>query len=179
MDFPLNDLMDESACYDFLVGLLHPAGLACPRCGDAAGMSVHRRDRAPILTYRCRGCRRVFNAFTGTPLPGTQRGPVELVLILRGIAQGVSTSQLARELECNRPELLEFRHRLQESAFGATGRSVLAGEVVEADEMDQNAGEKRRPAPRRGRPAAAAGQQVPRPRDLGQRPAAGLRRGRA
>jgi transposase-like protein len=157
MDFPLNDLMDESACYNFLVGLLHPAGLACPRCGDAAGMSVHRRDRAPILTYRCRGCRRVFNAFTGTPLQGTQRGPVELVLILRGIAQGTSTSQLARELGCNRPELLEFRHRLQESAFGATDRSVLEGEVVEADEMYQNAGEKRRPAPRRGRPAAAAG----------------------
>jgi transposase-like protein len=58
----------------------------------AEGLKVHRRDRAPILIYRCAGCRRIFNAFTATPLQGTQRRPVELVLILRGIAQGVSTS---------------------------------------------------------------------------------------
>jgi transposase-like protein len=92
MDFPLNDLMDEVACYDYLIGLLHLDGLACPRCGAAEGLKVHRRDRAPILIYRCAGCRRIFNAFTATPLQGTQRRPVELVLILRGIAQGVSTS---------------------------------------------------------------------------------------
>jgi transposase-like protein len=156
MDFPLNDLMDEVACYDYLVGLLHPDGLACPHCREADGMKVHRRDRAPILMYRCAGCRRIFNAFTSTPLQGTQRRPVELLLILRGIAQGVSTSRLARELGCNRPELLEFRHRLQESAFGTLDISKLPDGVVEADEMYQNAGEKRSSAPRRGRPAAAA-----------------------
>lgn len=156
MDFPLNDLMDESACFKFLVDLLHPGGLACPRCGDSEGMTVHRRDRAPLLNYRCKGCRRIFNAYTGTTLQGTQRGPVELVLILRGIAQGVSTSQLARELGCNRPELLEFRHRLQRSAFAGLDQSPLPDAAVEADEMYQNAGEKRRPASRRGRPAASA-----------------------
>jgi transposase-like protein len=168
MDFPLNDLMDEVACYDFLVGLLHPDGLTCPRCRESAAMKVHRHDRAPILIYRCHNCRRIFNAFTGTALQGTQRRPVELVLILRGIAQGVSTSQLARELGCNRPELLEFRHRLQESAFAALDRTTLPDAAVEADEMYQNAGEKRRPSPRRGRPAEMPRQQVPRPRQLGQ-----------
>jgi hypothetical protein len=30
MDFPLTDLMDDQTCYDFLVTLLHPNGLACP-----------------------------------------------------------------------------------------------------------------------------------------------------
>jgi transposase-like protein len=164
MDFPLNDLMDEVACYDFLVGLLHPGPRNCPRCGESEGMKVHRRDRAPILIYRCLSCRRVFNAFTGTALQGTQRRPVELVLILRGIAQGVSTSQLARELGCNRPELLEFRHRLQESAFATLDRTALPDAAVEADERDENSGEKRRPAPRRGRSAEASSQQVPRPR---------------
>jgi hypothetical protein len=72
-------------------------------------MKVHRPDRAPILIYRRTGCWRIFNAFTGTALRGTQRRPVELVLILRRIAQRVSTSQLARELGCNRPELLGQR----------------------------------------------------------------------
>ena len=100
MDFPIGELMDESACYEFLVGLLHPEGLACPRCSDRDHLKVHRRDRAPILAYRCTTCRRISTAFTGTTLRGTKRRPVELVLILRGIAQGVSTAQLARELGC-------------------------------------------------------------------------------
>jgi hypothetical protein len=32
MDFPIADLMDQDACYQKLLGLLHPAGLAraCP-----------------------------------------------------------------------------------------------------------------------------------------------------
>jgi transposase-like protein len=179
MDFPIGDLMDESACYEFLVGLLHPGGLTCPHCGDRDRLQVHRRDRAPILAYRCTACRRICTAFTKTALQGTKRRPIELVLILRGIAQGVSTAQLARELGCSRPELLEFRHRLQELGFGNLDRTPLADDAVEADEMYQNAGEKRRPAPRRGRPAEAAGQQGAGSRQLGERSAAGLRCGRA
>jgi transposase-like protein len=179
MDFPIGDLMDESACYDFLVGLLHPGGLACPHCGDGDHLKVHRRDRAPILAYRCTTCRRISTAFTRSVLQGTKRRPIELVLILRGIAQGVSTAQLARELGCSRPELLEFRHRLQELAFEGLDRTPLADAVVEADEMYQNAGEKRCAAPRRGRPAEAEGQQGPGPRQLGSGPSAGVRCGRA
>ena len=179
MDFPIGDLMDEAACYAFLAGLLHPDGLACPHCGGREGLKVHRRDRAPILVYRCSACRRIFNAFTKTALHGTKRRPVELTLILRGIAQGVSTAQLARELECSRPELLEFRHRLQELGFEARDRTPLADAATEADELYQNAGEKRGPASRRRGSAAASRQQVPRPRQLGQRPSAGLRGGGA
>ncbi len=128
-----------------------------------------------LLDFRCGHCRRVFNAFTGTALHGTKRGPVPLVLILRGFAQGVPTAQLARELDCDRSELLRLRHRLQGLAFWNRDRMPLDDQVVEADEAYQNAGEKRRAAPRPRRPAAAAGEQAARPRDLGERPAAGLR----
>jgi transposase-like protein len=179
MDFPIGDLMDESACYEFLIGLLHPDGLACPHCGSREDLKVHRRDRAPILAYRCTACRRISTAFTKTALQGTKRRPIELVLILRGIAQGVSTAQLARELGCSRPELLEFRHRLQELVFEGLDRTPLADAAIEADEMFQNAGEKRRPAPRRGRPAEASGQQGRGARHLGAGPPAGVRCGRA
>src|SRR4051812_35625354 len=110
MDFPIADLMDEDACYAKLVDWLHPDGLACPRCGARDGLTVHRRHRAPVLDYRCRSCRRVFNALTGTLLHGARRRPSELVLIIRGIAQGVTTARLARELGCSRPDLLALRH---------------------------------------------------------------------
>jgi transposase-like protein len=179
MDFPITDLLDEDACYAKLVRWLHPDGLACPRCHRADRMRVHRSHRAPVRDYRCGHCRRVFNAFTGTSLHGTRRRPGELALIVRGFAQGVPTAQLARELECDRSELLALRHRLQEAACRALDRTPLADAVLEADEAYQNAGEKRCPAPRPRRPAAAARQQGPWARHLGHRPAAGLRGGRA
>ena len=97
MDFPIGDLMDEAACYEFLVALLHPDGLASPHCDDRGHLKVHRRDRAPILAYRRTACRRISTAFTRTVLRATKRRPIELVLIPRGIARGVSTAQLARE----------------------------------------------------------------------------------
>ena len=149
MDFPLTGLMNEDACYARLVEVLHPDGLACPRCGgDRFG--VHRAHRAPVLDYRCRDCRRVFNAFTGTALQKTSRRPSDLVLILRGFAQGATTARLARELGCDRIKLLVLRHKLQDHARAGLDPSPLPDAVVEADECYVNAGEKRHPAPRPG-----------------------------
>ena len=142
MDFPITELMDEQACYDKLVEWLHTGGLACPRCHRAETTYVHRRDRAPILDYRCRACRCAFNAFTGTELRGTKRRPVALLLILRGFAQGASTARLARELECDRLELLRFRHKLQDPAYRFRDLDPLEDSDVEADEAYQNAGKK-------------------------------------
>ena len=179
MDFPITELMDEEACYAKLVWWLHSGGLACPRCRRSDRMRIHRRHRAPVLDYRCGHCRRVFNIFTGTSLQGTKRRPGELVLIVRGFAQGVPTAQLARELGCDRSELLDFRHRLREAACRGLDRTPLSDRVLEADEAYQNAGEKRCAAPRSRGPAAAARQQGAGARHLGHRPAAGLRGGRA
>jgi transposase-like protein len=177
MDFPITDLMDEDACYAKLVGWLHPDGFACPRCHEGDRMAVHRRRRPPVLDYRCGHCGRVFNAFSETALSGVKRRPSELVLIVRGFSQGVSTARLARELECDRSELLNLRHRLQDLAFRNRDRMPLDDQVLEADEAYQNAGEKRRPASRPRGPAAAPGEPGPRPRHLGERPASGVRGG--
>jgi transposase-like protein len=179
MDFPITDLMDEQACYAQLVTWLHPDGMTCPRCHQHDRLVVHRRGRDPVLDFRCSHCHRVFNVFTGTALHGTKRRPRELILILRGFAQGVPTAQLARELDCDRSELLNLRHRLQDLAFRDRDITPLDDPVLEADETYQNAGEKRRAAPRPGGPAAAPGQREARARHLGERPAAGLRRRRA
>jgi transposase-like protein len=179
MDFPITGLMDQDACYAKLVEWLHPDGFACPRCHEDDRMGVHRSRRPPVLDFRCGHCGRVFNVFTDTALHGIKRRPVELVLIIRGFAQGVSTAQLARELDCDRSELLNLRHRLQDLAFWNRNRMPLDDKVLEADEAYQNAGEKRRSAPRSRRSTTPSGEQDPWPRHLGQRPAAGLRSGRA
>ena len=125
MDFSLIDSLDEDACCTKLVELLHADGLACPRCGERQRLGIHRRHRAPVVDLQCGTCRRVFNAFTGTSLRGTHRRPAQLLLILRGIAQGTPTAQMARELGCDRKELLALRHRLQERARIGLDRNPL------------------------------------------------------
>ena len=177
MDFSLNDYMDEDACHGKLVELLHPEGLACPDCGQRQRLGVHHRHPRRSWTISAAPA-----AVSSTPGPGpssrgTHRRPSQILLILRGIATGQPTAQMARELGCDRKHLLELRHRLQEHARIGLDRNPLDDAVVEADEMYQNAGEKRHPAHRPGRSTAAACQPPPRSRDLRQRPPAD-RRGR-
>ena len=179
MDFPIDHLMDESACYQILFHWLHPLGLSCPQCGATEHLKVHRRHRQPVLDYRCDGCRRVFNAFTGTMLSGTHRRPSQLLLILRGMTQGVPTAQLAREQHASRVHLLELRHEIQANAQAGLDLSSLADAATEADEMYQNAGEKRRATRRPAGSAAATGQLHQGPRHLGKRSAAGAGRARS
>ena len=184
MDFPISALMDEQACYDKLVTLLHPYGLCCPRCGSANSYRVHSRERAPVLRYRCRpnatppGCGRVFNAFTDTVLNATDKRPATIVLLLRGFAQGVPTAKLARELTLGRQALHEFRKRVQQQALLAFPTDPLSDPITETDEMFQNAGEKRHSTSPPRRPAPSPRQQSPRPRHLGKRSSARVRDGR-
>jgi transposase-like protein len=145
MDFPIQDFRNEDACYQFLLDLVHSAGLRCPRCHAAEGFSTHRSFREPVLDECCSRCSRVFHAWTGTPFQGTPWRPAPIVLILRGFAQGTSTAQPARELACSRRHLLDLRHRLQARAQAGRDRTPWVDTVVEADEMSQNAGEQGEP----------------------------------
>src|SRR5262249_46171488 len=133
MDFPILDLMDEATCYQELLDLLHPDGLSCPRCrGGPERYTIHRyRDGSPVVDYRCRDCRRVFNLFTGTPWQGTHHSPARILLILRGFAQGTPTAELARELRASRPHLLARRHALQARAAAAARRAPPRGAARE------------------------------------------------
>jgi transposase-like protein len=142
MDFSLIDYLDEGACYTRLVELLHPDGLSCPNCGERRRLGIHRRHRDPVTDHQCAACGRVFNAWTGTAPGGTHRRPSQVLMILHGIAKGTPTAQMARELGCDRRWLLALRHRLQGYALRWLDRNPLGDDVVEADEMYQNAGEK-------------------------------------
>jgi transposase-like protein len=149
MDFPLADLMDEDACSDRIVEALHPDGQACPRCGGDR-LGVHRGHRAPVIDYRCRDCRRVFNADTGTAPQKTSRSPSAPVLILRAVAQGATTARMARELGCDRMKLRALRHELRDKARTDLDPDPLPDAVVAADECYVNAGERRPAASRAG-----------------------------
>ncbi len=112
--FPIQSLMDEQACYEYLLSVLHPNGLHCPQGHPLpAAQGAHDRHRAPIVDYRCKTCGAVFNLFTNTHWSKTRYSCATIVLILRGVAQGVPTAHLAQELGLDRAHLLEHRHEIQ------------------------------------------------------------------
>jgi transposase-like protein len=112
--FPIQSLMDEQACYEYLRSVLHPQGLHCPQGHPLpAEQGAHDRHRAPLLDYRCQTCGAVFNLFTNTIWSKARYSCATIVLILRGVAQGVPTAHLARELGIDRTHLLEHRHEIQ------------------------------------------------------------------
>ena len=160
MDFPIADLMDEDACYAKLVAWLHPDGLACPRCGAARppGRPPPPPRPGPRLPLR--------------PLPpGLQRlhrdGPAGDQAAARRAGPDPPRVRPGRAHRPAGPRAGLRPLGAAAAAAPAPGRGLSATgtgcrwttRCVEADEVYQNAGEKRRPAPRPRRPAAAAGQQ--------------------
>lgn len=129
MNFPIAELLDEQRCYDFLLSVLHSEGLHCrnghPLPPDQA---PHDRHRDPIFDYRCRVCGNVFNIFTDTIWSGSRYSCVTIVLIMRGIIQGVPTNHLAAELGIDRSHLLKRRHEIQKLAQDHLPRTVLYGQ---------------------------------------------------
>ena len=166
--FPFDNLLDLTRIYSWFETIMWPEGPVCPRCGCRDNLHVHAHDRTPMVDWRCRACKRVFNLFAGTVFETTHHKLPRLFAIVRGIAQGVSTNQLSKELGCSYGALLNLRHKIQGWVAQAVMKDpAIKSQVTEADEMYQNAGEKRKKARGPRRSAAKARQQTARPRHLG------------
>ena len=145
MDFPIADLLDDDRSRAWLLRHFHPDGLCCPRCGAGPRSARHFRDtqRSRLAVWRCKGCAQTYTLYSGTVFAGRHLPPPTVVLLLRGVVQGTSTAQLARELELSRTTVHEIRQKLQENAQALQPDTPLPDEQTETDEMFQNAGEKR------------------------------------
>ena len=144
MDFPIEPLIDEERAQAWVLNHFHPQGLRCPECqaGVAEARDFRKTATSGLQVYRCKGCESVYNLYSGTVFAGTQFRPSQVVLLLRGICQGVSSAQLSRELGISRPTVLSVRRKLQAAAEQLQPQDALPDAAVETDEMFQNAGEK-------------------------------------
>jgi transposase-like protein len=156
IDFPIDTLLAETACLQWLEQQLHPAGLHCPRCGSTERRLF--RPQAAFPAYRCQGCDRYYTVLTGTAFAKTHQTPQKLVLFLRGVAKGETTARLARELSLSYKQAHTLRQRVQNHLYETLPTQRLADPACEADELYQNAGEKRATASRSRRSAPAPGQ---------------------
>jgi hypothetical protein len=80
---------------------------------------------------------------TGTVFAKTRQRPATLVLLLRGLAKGEPTARLARELGVSRKQLHTLRQRIQANLNATAPTGGMTGTAFEADELYQNAGEKK------------------------------------
>ena len=155
MDFPLLTLLDSEASIAWIEQHFHPDGFGCPHCqASLTNARLFRTNRGSGLpVYRCRICQAVYTLYSRTIFEGAQLLPAQVVLLLRGVFQGQSSAQLARELELTEKTVLKWRHRLHERAEAIQPDTPLPDTATESDEMFQNAGEKKLGAFRSGRPA--------------------------
>jgi transposase-like protein len=156
LDFPITDLLDASICVIWLERHLHPEGFTCPHCGSANRRLFRQQKHFPA--YRCRACDGYYTLVTGTAFEKTRQSPATLILLLRGITKGESTARLARELGLSRKQLHTLRQRLHTNLNETAPTALMEGMTFEADELYQNAGEKKYPASRSERSATAARQ---------------------
>jgi hypothetical protein len=98
-------------------------------------------------------CDGYYTLLSDTVFEKTHQRPATLVLLLRGIAKGESSARLSRELGIGRKRVMQLRQRIQNNLYETLPTAPMAGQTFEADELYQNAGEKRKPASRPPRPA--------------------------
>ena len=144
MDFPILNLMDDTLATDWLFTHFHPHGLKCPHCERSVeeARSFRQTTASQLIVYRCLVCNGIYNLYSSTVFQQKQLMPAQVVL-LRGIYQGQSSAQLARELGVSRPTVHYIRCAIQANAQAMQPNSPVVDEQTETDEMFQNAGKKK------------------------------------
>ena len=143
MIFPITDLLDDKQSEEWLLQHFHPEGLRCPKCGSARRRFFRETQTSRLNVYRCLQCGGIYNLYSGTLFETKHLRPSQVVLLLRGVAKGASSTSLSEELRVSRTTVHYLRQELQENAERLQPDTPLTDEHTETDEMFQNAGEKR------------------------------------
>jgi transposase-like protein len=123
---------DEESCISHLENLRWPTGIVCPRCGSTR--KIHHLARG---NYKCSDCRNQFSVRKGTIFEESRlplRKWFMAVWLVTNNRKGISSYQLAREIDVTQKTAWFMFGRLREvaAAMGATGGTF--GGTVEVDE---------------------------------------------
>ena len=148
MRFPVTGLLDDEESRRWIEKHFHPEGLKCPKCGSKEARYVRTTETSRLQVYRCDHCDKSYNLYSGTLFEKKHLRPAQVVMLLRGVCKGEPSAELAEELDISRSNVHQLRKQLQANAEGLQPKTPLPDDHTETDEMFQNAGEKRRTAPK-------------------------------
>ena len=144
----IDSIRDPAECLTLIESAA--AGRPCPHCACAR---LHRSGFASGLQrYRCLGCRRSFNALTGTPLARLRKRELWLPFI-KCLLESRTVRDAALVTGVHRTTSFRWRHRFAPAAARHRASSLLG--IVEADEtyrLESQKGSRTltRPARKRG-----------------------------
>jgi len=124
--------LERKTRVDETVGVLETAGpewAACPHCGDTR-VGLWGRSGG-LQRYRCGGCRRTYNALTGTPL-ARLRHKEKWLAYEQALIDGLSIRQAAVRCGVAKNTSFKWRHRFLHRP--AQQKSTQMQGVAEADE---------------------------------------------
>lgn len=130
--------------------------LEAPKCPHCAHERLYRQGRVDGLQrYRCLGCRKTFNALTGTPLRRL-RHKSKWLPYLKAILDSLTVRAVAREVSVHRTTSFRWRHRFLD--WVKEDRPSHMQGITEADEtymLESMKGSRELPRPARKRGEAA------------------------
>jgi len=141
----LQNLLDDTQCYEAVRAQRWPEGIRCPHCAAAR---ITRQGRDPTQParqkYRCTVCGRYFDDLTGTVFAGHHQ-PLRVWLVcLYLMGLNVSNRQIAQELDLDEGDAQRMTEQLRAGVVAAQPEPRLSG-TVEVDEVYVVAGHKGRP----------------------------------
>lgn len=138
MIFPIEHLMDEQKCYDWVVEFFPRRPTPLPKMGETPLPTAPEPSDSPSSKIGVTGVVHFLNHFTGTAFKATKWLCSKVVMILRGFLKGESMLGISKELKLSCHNLLYLWHRLMLNAHFKRDPTCL----TENDEVFQNAGEK-------------------------------------
>ena len=121
----------EDACEAFLFEQRWPEGFVCPKCGGHGCYRLRGRRE-----YVCKQCRRQCSVTAGTVLHRTHL-PLTIwfwaIYLVARDKQGISATQLSRELEIAYSSVWYLSHRLR-NAMGERDKDYVLSGIIELDD---------------------------------------------
>ena len=127
---------DEAAATLFFEALRWPKGVTCPRCRSKR---VTRCKGGKPMPYRCldRGCLKHFSVRTNSAVecsPIPLRKWLLAMYLMTSARKGISSVQLAKELDVTQKTAWFMEHRIREAFASPGGLLGSGGGIVEVDE---------------------------------------------
>jgi transposase-like protein len=146
MVLKIQELLDDSKCYEKLREVRWPNGVHCAHCGfhwiTKRGFHTNQPGRQ---RYHCQGCEQQFDDLTGTPLAGHHQPVKVWILCLYFMGLNLSNQQIAQELALNPTDVQAMTTFLRQTIHDQRQPPVLE-DKVEFDEVYVVAGHKGQPA---------------------------------